>query len=61
MVTSRDSAMAELAGDDADYVDPEDVASIAAGSSSVSRPAPRAGATWADVAARTRAVYEELA
>ena len=54
--------MAELAGDDATYVDPTDVASIRAGIARAFAPAPR---RVADVAARsraaTRAVYEELA
>ena len=61
VVTSRDSPMAELAGDAAVYVDPEDVTSIREGIERATRPEPRRGATWADVAARTRAVYEELA
>jgi glycosyltransferase involved in cell wall biosynthesis len=61
VVTSRDSAMAEVAGDAATYVDPEDVASIRAGLERVTRSAPRPGATWAEVAERTSAVYEELA
>ncbi len=61
VVTSRDSAMAELAGAAATYVDPEDVASIRTGIEQASRPEPRRGPTWADVAARTLAVYEELA
>ena len=61
IVTSRDSAMAELAGNDAVYVDPADVASIRDGIAHAFRPAPRRGIGWDDVAARTRAVYEELA
>ena len=61
VVTSRDSPMAELAGADATYVDPNDVASIRAGIERAVRPAPHRGATWAEVAERTRAVYEELA
>jgi glycosyltransferase involved in cell wall biosynthesis len=61
VVTSRGSAMAEFAGDDATYVDPEDVDSIRAGIERAVRPEPRRVATWADVAARTQAVYEELA
>ncbi len=61
VVTSRDSPMAELAGTAAAYVDPEDVASIREGIERASRPEPRRFASWADVAERTRAVYEELA
>jgi glycosyltransferase involved in cell wall biosynthesis len=61
VVTSRDSAMAEFAGDAATYVDPEDVDSIRAGIERAARHEPRRVATWAEVAARTRAVYEELA
>ncbi|HEX7525953.1 MAG TPA: glycosyltransferase family 1 protein [Gaiellaceae bacterium] len=61
VVTSRDSAMAEFAGDVAAYVDPEDVDSIRDGITRAVRPEPRRGATWADVAARTYEVYEELA
>jgi len=61
VVTSRDSAMAEFAGADATYVDPYDVASIRAGVARAVAPAPRRGPTWADVAARTWAVYEEAA
>jgi len=61
IVTSCDSAMAELAGDDAVYVDPTDVGSIRAGIANARAPVPRRGPSWDDVAARTRAVYEELA
>ncbi len=61
VVTSRDSAMFELAGDAATYVDPEDVDSIRAGIERAGRAEPRRGAVWADVAEQTRAVYEELA
>jgi len=61
VVTSRDSAMAELAGADATYVDPEDVQSIRAGIARASRPRPRRGPAWPDVAEQTRAVYEEIA
>jgi len=60
VVTSRGSPMAELAGDDAVYVDPYDVESIRDGISRAFRPAPRRGPSWADVARSTRAVYEEL-
>ena len=61
VVTSVGSPMAELAGDDAAFVDPEDVASIREGITRAPRPVPRNGPSWADVAAQTRAVYEELA
>jgi alpha-1,3-rhamnosyl/mannosyltransferase len=61
VVTSRDSAMAEFAGHEAVYVDPEDVESIRAGIERVSRIEPRRLVTWAEVAAQTHAVYEELA
>jgi glycosyltransferase involved in cell wall biosynthesis len=61
VVTSAGSPMAELAGDDAALVDPEDVASIREGIARATSPRPRRGPSWADVAAQTRAVYEELA
>ena len=61
MVTSRDSPMAELAGDDAVYVDPLDTASIRDGIAHAFRPSPRRGAAWADVARATREIYEEVA
>ncbi len=61
IVTSEGSAMAEIAGADATYVDPENVASISAGIERATHPQPRRIAAWADVAERTRAVYEELA
>jgi glycosyltransferase involved in cell wall biosynthesis len=61
VVTSEGSAMAEIAGEDATYVDPLDVASIRAGIERAFRPGPRRGPSWAAVAERTRAVYEELA
>jgi glycosyltransferase involved in cell wall biosynthesis len=61
VVTSRGSAMAEVAGDDAAYVDPENVDSIREGIALAKRPAPRRGVSWAEVAARTRAVYVEVA
>jgi alpha-1,3-rhamnosyl/mannosyltransferase len=61
IVTSAGSAMAEFAGDDATYVDPLDVESIRDGIARATRPAPRRVASWADVAARTRAVYEAVA
>ncbi len=60
VVTSRDSPMAELAPD-ASLVDPYDVESIRDGIARVTRVAPRRGPSWAEVAALTRAVYEELA
>ena len=59
VVTSRDSAMAELAPDAA-LVDPYDVGSIRDGIARARRVEPRRGPTWADVAAQTRAVYEEV-
>jgi len=61
IVTSRGSAMEEVAGADATYVDPTDVESIRDGARRAFAPAPRRIASWHDVAARTRAVYEELA
>jgi glycosyltransferase involved in cell wall biosynthesis len=61
IVTSRDSAMLELAGPDATYVDPEDIESIREGIAHATKPVPRRGASWSEVAARTRAVYEEVA
>jgi glycosyltransferase involved in cell wall biosynthesis len=60
IVTSRGSAMEEIAGDDATYVDPTDVESIREGIAQAASPPPRRGPSWAQVAARTRAVYEEL-
>jgi glycosyltransferase involved in cell wall biosynthesis len=61
VVTSAGSPMAEVAGDDATYVDPLDVASIRDGIARAVPPVPRRVATWADVAERTRHVYEEVA
>ena len=61
VVTSRDSAMAEFAGNDVVYVDPEDVASIRDGIARASHAEPRRGLTWSEVAERTQAVYQELA
>ena len=61
VVTSRDSPMADYAGDDAVTVDPYDVESIREGIARASRAEPRRGPSWADVAAATRAVYEEVA
>jgi glycosyltransferase involved in cell wall biosynthesis len=60
VVTSRDSPMAELAPDAA-LVDPTDVGSIRDGIARAARVEPRRGSSWRDVAALTRAVYEEIA
>ena len=64
VVTSAGSAMAEIAADDAVYVDPTDVDSIRAGveraSAAAAPPRARRVAEWPDVAARTRAVYAEV-
>jgi glycosyltransferase involved in cell wall biosynthesis len=60
VVTTRGSAMAELAPDAA-LVDPEDVESIREGIARAVRLEPRRRPGWAEVAARTRAVYEEIA
>jgi len=61
IVTSIGSPMAELAGDDAALVDPREVASIREGIARATAPVARRGASWAEVAEQTRAVYEELA
>jgi glycosyltransferase involved in cell wall biosynthesis len=61
VVTSAGSAMEELAGAAAAYVDPLDVASIRDGIARATAGPPRRGPSWDEVAARTRAVYEELA
>ncbi len=61
IVTSQGSAMAEVAGDDATYVDPLDVESIRDGIARTTPPEPRRGAGWPEVAARTWQVYEEAA
>jgi glycosyltransferase involved in cell wall biosynthesis len=61
VVTSRGGPMAELAGADAVYVDPADVASIRDGIERAFAPEPRRVASWADVARATEAVYGELA
>jgi glycosyltransferase involved in cell wall biosynthesis len=61
VVTSRESPMAELAGDDATYVDPTDVTSIREGVARAFAPTPRLVAAWPDVTHATRAVYEEIA
>jgi glycosyltransferase involved in cell wall biosynthesis len=60
VVTSRDSPMAELAPEAA-LVDPTDVDSIRRGIARARRIEPRRGPSWRDVAALTRAVYEEIA
>ena len=59
VVTSRGSAMQEIAGPDAVYVDPEDVASIREGIEQASPPRPRRIADWPEIARRTQGVYEE--
>jgi glycosyltransferase involved in cell wall biosynthesis len=59
VVTSRDSPMAELVPG-ATLVDPEDVDSIREGIARARRVEPRPGASWREVAALTRAVYEEV-
>jgi glycosyltransferase involved in cell wall biosynthesis len=61
IVTSEGSAMAEIAGSDATYVDPTDVESIREGVARASAPTPRRVASWHDVARSTQAVYEDLA
>jgi glycosyltransferase involved in cell wall biosynthesis len=61
VVTTEGSAMAEIAGPDAAYVDPRDVASIRAGIGRAVAAPPRRIAAWPDVARSTRAVYEEVA
>jgi len=61
VVTSAGSAMEEAAGDDATYVDPTDIDSIREGIERALRPEPRRGASWADVASATVAIYEEVA
>ena len=61
VVTTAESPMAELAGDDAVYVDPTDSASIRDGIARAAAAPPRRGATWADVARLTTEVYAEVA
>jgi len=61
VVTSRDSAMTEIARADAVYVDPTDVDSIRDGIARATAVAPRRAASWSEVAAQTLAVYEEVA
>jgi glycosyltransferase involved in cell wall biosynthesis len=58
VVTTRDSPMQEIAGDDAVYVDPLDVESIRSGIAQARQVAPRRFAGWDDVARRTRETYE---
>ncbi len=60
VVTSRGSAMIELAAGDAVEVDPYDVASIRDGIARAAAAAPRRGPSWREVAAETWRVYEEL-
>lgn len=60
IVTSAASAMAEVAGEDAVYVDPQSVDSIRGGVECAFQPVARRIASWAEVAAATRRVYEEL-
>ncbi|CAB4709360.1 MAG: glycosyltransferase [Actinobacteria bacterium] len=59
VVTSVGSAMADVAGDDALYVDPLDVAAIRDAIGSVTRPAPRTFPGWGEIAQLTTAVYAE--
>jgi glycosyltransferase involved in cell wall biosynthesis len=59
VVTSAGSPMAELG--EVVTVDPYDVASIREGIDRARRPEPHVVATWEEVAARTLAVYEEVA
>jgi glycosyltransferase involved in cell wall biosynthesis len=61
VVTTAGSAMAEIAGDDATYVDPTNVASIREGIARAFRPEPRRVASWTEVARATEVVYRELA
>ena len=61
VVTSRDSPMAELAGDDATYVDPTDVASIRDGIARAFAPRRAGSPSGPRWRGATQAVYEELA
>jgi glycosyltransferase involved in cell wall biosynthesis len=61
VVTSRGSAMEELAGADAVLVDPEDVDSIRDGIARAAKAPPRRFAGWAEIARRTREIYERVA
>jgi hypothetical protein len=53
--------MEEIGGADATYVDALDVESIRHGVARAFAPEPRRFASWPDVAAATRALYEEVA
>ena len=61
VVTSRDSPMEQIAGEDAVYVDPLDVESIRDGVARAFPVAPRRFAGWRDVARRTQEIYELVA
>jgi glycosyltransferase involved in cell wall biosynthesis len=61
VVTTRGSAMEEIGGADATYVDALDVESIREGVARAFRSEPRRYASWQEVAAATRGVYEEVA
>jgi glycosyltransferase involved in cell wall biosynthesis len=62
VVTSRDSAMADVAGDQAVLVDPLDVDDIARGiTEAVGREVRFTPTSWDETAARTEAVYREAA
>jgi len=61
VVTSRDSAMAELAGGAAVLVDPLDVDDIARGIACARAPVGFVAPSWDETARLTRAVYEESA
>jgi glycosyltransferase involved in cell wall biosynthesis len=61
VVTSRDSAMEEIAGRDAVYVDPLDVESIRDGIARARPAAPRRFPGWDEVARRTQQIYERVA
>ena len=61
IVTSLGSPMQEIAGDDATYVEPTDADSIRAGIARAFKPTPRRIASWAEIAAATQAIYEEIA
>jgi glycosyltransferase involved in cell wall biosynthesis len=62
VVTSRDSAMADLAGGHAVLIDPYDVDDIARGiHEAIGREVRFTPPTWDDTARLTRAVYEEAA
>jgi glycosyltransferase involved in cell wall biosynthesis len=60
VVTSRASAMEELAGADAVYVDPHDVESIRDGVARAARAPVRRFPGWPEVARRTHAIYEAV-